>query len=213
MRWLLWVLVFFLLITVGVCIWFYSQIEIYEFFGETISNLGGIRTQTGWLNPISQWVFTGGFILLGIGSFVMLIGYFKNLNYYQGGLKASILLIFALGAFGVAVPYDHPTLSALHLVGTAMFVGGFGVFNFICQLLRFIRKFQPKPQKKLDYYLDLTFVILVFLALAWYLLSGLFDLIHLDNDLVHLIFHLEISQKILLMISCIAAFLLDLDDM
>jgi len=122
------------------------------------------------------------------------------------------------GAVGTAFPADHPdaTFRIYHIAGAALFVSGFGLFNFIAQLLRFIRKHVPKPtegKRKWDYYLDLVFVILVFIAVLWYLLSGLFGFLGISTSWVLTIFNLFISQKILLFVGCIAAFLLDLDDM
>jgi len=134
-------------------------------------------------------------------------------------LKIFFLFVFFFGAVGTAFPADHPdpTFRTYHVIGAALFVTGFGCFNFVAQLIRFIRKHTPIPKKgakKWDFWVDLVFVILVFLAVIWYLLSGLFGWIpDLDLGFLEPVFNLFISQKTLLFVGCIAAFLLDVDDM
>ncbi|MBN2154836.1 MAG: DUF998 domain-containing protein [Candidatus Lokiarchaeota archaeon] len=217
MRWVFWSLVFLLLLTIGLCIAFYP--EPYQFFKQTISSLGEITSwPSGLPNPISQWIFTIGFSLLGIGTLFMMIGYINVKGFYCPSLKVLFLFVFFFGTVGTAFPSDHPnpTFRMYHFIGAALFVTGFGLFNFIAQLLRFIRKHVPKPadkKLKIDYYIDLIFVILVFVAIVWYLLSGLFEMLGIITPWVVLIFNLYVSQKILLIVGCIAAFLLDLDDM
>jgi len=217
LRWLFWILVVFLLLTIGLCIAFYP--EPYQFFKQTISSLGQVKSwPSGLPNPISQWIFTAGFGLLAIGVLFMMVAYTNVKGFYGAGVKVFVLFVFFFGAIGTAFPADHPvsTFVTYHVIGAALFVSGFGFFNFVAQLLRFIRKHVPKPtegKRKWDFYLDLTFVILVFLAVAWYLLSGLFGMIGITNSIILTIFNLFISQKSLLFVGCIAAFLLDLDDM
>jgi hypothetical protein len=213
LRWTLWSLVLLLLITIGLCILLYP--EPYEFFGQTISSLGEVTSKSGLSNATSQWIFTTGFALLAIGVLVMLTWYFKFAGLYMSWLKGLILVMFFVGTIGTAFPADHSKYAFLHIVGCALFVFAFGLYNFVSQLLRFIRKHVPKPKKRIwDFYLDTTFVILVFLAVVWYLLSGLFiDILGKNASWIRAIFHVPISQKVLLIVCCIAAFLLDLDDM
>ncbi|WP_457558371.1 hypothetical protein [Candidatus Harpocratesius sp.] len=64
-----------------------------------------------------------------------------------------------------------------------------------------------------DYYLDLVFVIIVFVLMVWYLISGLLGIINVEKIGWLSIFSTAISQKSLLSASVIAAFLLDKDDM
>jgi hypothetical protein len=219
MRWTFWSLVILLILTVVLCILFYP--EPYQFFKQTISSLGQIKSDPSGLdNSISRWIFTSGFTLIGVGALIMMIFYTHAKVFYGAGLKVFFLFVFFFGAIGTAFPADSPdpTYVIYHLVGAGLFVTGFGFFNFIAQLLRFIRKHVPKPTEgrwKFDFYLDLTFVILVFICIVWYLLSGLFsaNILNITNNFVLTVFNLFISQKSLLFVGCIAAFLLDLDDM
>jgi len=217
MRWVFWTLVLILILTVVLCIAFYP--EPYQFFKQTISSLGQVKSwPSGLENKISAWIFTIGFGVIAAGALFMMVAYTNVKGFYGAGLKVLMLFIFFFGAVGTAFPADHPdsTYRIYHIIGAALFVTGFGLFNFIAQLLRFIRKHVPKPtegKRKFDFYLDLTFVILTFIAVVWYLLSGLFGFLGFTNSLVLTIFNLFISQKILLFVGCIAGFLLDLDDM
>jgi uncharacterized membrane protein len=148
--------------------------------------------------------------------------YVTGTSFYVGTTKIIVLVFFMVGAIGTAVPWNTPNYaSILHFIGAAFFVGGFGIYNFICQLLRYIRKHTPKPtKKKFDFYLDKTFVILVFLVTVWYLVSGLLGLLEQSIlfpefekvGYVALIFQTALSQKMVLFISGIAAFLLDPED-
>lgn len=219
MRWTFWVLVFILIATIGLCIGFYAEPEIYQFWKQTISSLGQVNTwPSGNENKISQWIFTAGFLIIALGTLFMMVAYTNNRGFYGAGWKVIFLFVFFFGAIGTAFPADHPdaTFRMYHVIGAALFVSGFGLFNFVAQLLRFIRKHTPIPKngaKKWDFYADLVFVILVFLSVIWYLLSGLFGWIDVNLGWFEQIFNLFISQKILLFIGCVAAFLLDVDDM
>ena len=216
MRWTFWILVIVLILTIALCIVFYPG--EYLFFQQTISSLGHIFASNEEINTISQWIFTAGFGIIALGTLFMMVAYTNVRGFYAPGWKVFMLFIFFFGAVGTAFPADHPdpTFRIYHVAGAALFVTGFGLFNFIAQLLRFIRKHAKKPtegKRKWDFYIDLTFVILVFLGVLWYLLSGLFGFLELELGWFAIIFNLFISQKILLIIGCIAAFLLDLDDM
>jgi hypothetical protein len=216
MRWTFWVLVFILILTIGLCIGFYPG--EYLFFQQTISSLGLIYARNGELNEISRWIFTTGFELIAAGALFMMVAYTNVRGFYGAGWKVIALFIFFFGAVGTAFPADHPnaTYQAYHLAGAALFVMGFGLFNFISQLLRFIRKHTPIPKKgsrKWDFYVDMIFVILVFICVLWYVLSGLMiNLLHYPGPWFGP-FNTEVSEKILLFVGCAAAFLLDLDDM
>jgi hypothetical protein len=218
MRWTFWMLVMILILTIGLCIGFYPG--KYLFFKQTISSLGHFFASNGDPNTISQKIFTAGFLVLGVGTLFMMIAYTNVRGFYGAGWKVITLFIFFFGAVGTAFPADHldETFRMYHIIGAALFVTGFGLFNFVSQLLRFIRKHTPIPKKgakKWDFYVDLVFVILVFLAIFAYLVSGLIGFLPYPNiaEWIRVNFVLEISQKILLFIGCIAAFLLDVDDM
>ncbi|TFG21420.1 MAG: hypothetical protein EU530_00260 [Promethearchaeota archaeon] len=216
MRSAFWVLVVILVLTICLCILFYP--EPYLFFKQTISSLGHILSTSGYSNKISQWIFTTGFGIIAVGALFMMVAYTNMRGFYGAGWKVLTLFIFFFGAIGTAFPADHPdaTYQTYHIAGAALFVIGFGLFNFVSQLLRFIRKHTPIPKRgvrKRDFYLDMTFVILVFICVLWYVLSGLLiDLLGFSDPWFGP-FNTEVSQKILLFVGCVAAFLLDLDDM
>ena len=198
MRWTFWILVGVLILTIGLCIAFYP--EPYQFFKQTISSLGQVVTwPSGLDNTISRWIFTIGFGIIATGALFMMVAYTNVRGFYGAGWKVFMLFIFFFGAVGIAFPADSPnvTFKIYHVAGAALFVSGFGLFNFIAQLLRFIRKYVPKPsegRRKWDYYLDLVFVILVFIAVLWYLLSGLFGFLTITTPWVLTIFNLFISR-------------------
>jgi hypothetical protein len=224
--WVFWSITILLLLTVVLCIVFYG--EPYRFFKNYISDLGNISTPEvigvpgsgNQPNPLSQWIFTGGFTLIAIGTLIMIGIYIGNKGFYMGWLKVLILFMIFFGALGVAIPADtshdlygsQGVLGWLHIVGAALFVSGFGLYNFVSQLLRYIRKHAEKPidrKRRFDYYFDLSFVVLTFITVAWYLLSGLLVTILGVFNVPYLT---EIAQKALLITASIAAFLMDLDD-
>jgi hypothetical protein len=217
MRWAFWALTLLLVLTIALCWIFY--IGNYTFFGQTISSLGHTTDIVFPFNKntISQWIFTGGFILMAIGAVVMIVGYFTPKTFYGAGFKIFFLFMLVFGAIGTAFPADiGGVIGTIHIIGAGLFVSGFGLFNFSAQSLRYIRKHMIKPtsgRRKFDYYLDLTFVILTFIAVAWYLLSGLFiDILGNPGPWFGPL-NTPFSQKILLIIGVISAFLLDKDDM
>ena len=161
MRWTFWVLVFVLILTIGLCIGFYPG--EYLFFKQTISSLGHFIARNGDPNSISRLIFTIGFCSIAAGTLFMMVAYTNIKGFYGAGWKVITLFIFFFGAIGTAFPADHPneTYQMYHLIGAALFVTGFGLFNFVAQLLRFIRKHTPIPKKgarKFDFWLDLVFL-------------------------------------------------------
>ena len=220
MRWLIWTISFLLIIIVGFCIWQYPI--PYVFFTQTVSDLGAIFSYTysglnpiqNVPNPISRWIFSVGFVLIAIDVLILVILYFKHKNLYLDSIKAIILIFFGIGALGTAIPWDS-SVRFIHTIGTFLFVVGFALYNFVSQLLRYIRKKAIPPKKwwnKLDYIIDFIFVVLVFFVLIWYLIAGLLGLLHVDRIGWLSIFATGFIQKILLIVCIIAGFLLDLDD-
>lgn len=218
MRIYFWVLTGILMLTVLLCILFYP--EEYRFFQQHISSLGQLYSRWSRLpNTISRWIFSIGFVILGVGTLIMMIAYTNNRGFYGAGWKVFTLMIFFFGCILTAFPCDHPdeTFRDWHVIGAVCFVSGFALFNFVAQLLRFVRKHVKTPKegkRKWNFYFDLVFVILVFIAVIWYLVSGLFhDILHISAGAFDKILNLFIAQKMILIFGCIAAFLLDVDDM
>jgi hypothetical protein len=218
MRIFFWVLTSILILTITLCIIFYP--ERYRFFKQHISSLGQLySTWSHYPNTISRWIFSIGFIILGIGTFFMMIAYTNVKGFYGAGWKVFTLVIFFFGCILTAFPCDHPdkTFRDWHVIGAVCFVSGFALYNFMAQMLRFVRRHVRTPKegkRKRDFYFDLIFVILVFVTVAWYLLSGLFhDILHITVGDLDPIFNLYIAQKMILITGCIAAFRLDIDDM
>ncbi|MHA1617753.1 MAG: hypothetical protein ACTSVZ_00615 [Promethearchaeota archaeon] len=55
----------------------------------------------------------------------------------KSNLGFAILSFIMSGGFILlTVPYDHPRLTILHIVGVVMFVGGFATLNFYAQIHR-----------------------------------------------------------------------------
>ena len=107
MRWVFWSLVLLLIAIVGLCILFYP--EPYPFFKQTVSSLGETHSWANNLpNTISQWIFTVGFVLLGIGTLFMMVAYTNVKGFYGAGWKVITLFIFFFGAIGTAFPANHP---------------------------------------------------------------------------------------------------------
>ena len=81
MRIYFWVLTGILMLTIILCIIFYP--EHYRFFQQHISSLGQLYSTWSHLpNTISRWIFTTGFVILGIGVFIMMIAYTNNRGFY-----------------------------------------------------------------------------------------------------------------------------------
>ncbi|TFG21421.1 MAG: hypothetical protein EU530_00265 [Promethearchaeota archaeon] len=149
----------------------------------------------------------------------MMVAYTNVREFYGVAWKVFTLVIFFFGCILTAFPCDHPdkTFRDWHVIGAVCFVTGFALFNFVSQLLRFVRKHVKKPtegKRKWDFYFDMIFVILVFIAVIWYLTSGLFhDILQISAGVFDKILNLFIAQKMILILGVVASFLLDEDDM
>ncbi|NHJ48600.1 MAG: hypothetical protein FK733_12515 [Asgard group archaeon] len=208
-RYLYWLIVPVLTLTIALGIYYYP--EPYKFFQEFLSDLGGqYSTNEGHVNQVSSIIMSVGFGLCGLIALIVFILYFvSDLRYKY--LKGSINLVLAFGACLIAIPHDKGNLLVLHTVGAALFMGGYGIINFILQLLRFVRKRQELPDKKsFDFYLDASVVILVFLIILILLIVFIpSEITH--NPILRLLS--VIFQKLVIIVDCIAILLLDLDDM
>ncbi len=207
-RSLYWILVPFLVLTVGLAIFFYP--EPYQFFKEYLSNLGGqLTVENGYDNQISSILFSVGFGLCAGVTLVISMLFFTS-NFCYKYLKGSLNLVMAFGASLVSIPQDKGNLLVLHTVGAALFVAAFGILNFTLQLLRFIRKRQKIPERKsFDYYLDITMVSVVFIVILMLIVTFIPSEITKNPSLILLSI---IFQKLVLIVDCLAILCLDLDD-
>ncbi|MBD3190817.1 MAG: hypothetical protein GF308_09245 [Candidatus Heimdallarchaeota archaeon] len=209
LRLIYWSIVPILILTIALAWVFYP--EPYEFHEEFISNLGGYTSDQGLTNTISSTIMAVGFGLCALIALILTIIYLIKANLDYNYLKSLLNFILALGAVGVGIPMDHPTVGILHGVGALIFIFGFGILNFVLQTLRFKRKYIPKGFKEFtNYALDLLMVTLVFVIIF---LLAVFYIIHRLID-VYLIDVLTIlSQKAVLIVDFIAIFFLDKEDM
>ncbi|NHK31859.1 MAG: hypothetical protein FK730_10940 [Asgard group archaeon] len=152
-----------------------------------------------------------GFGLCAFLSLINSIVYFIVRDLQYNYLKAILNLVIVFGACFAAIPWDHGNLLILHGLGALFFIVGFGILNFTHQILRFIRKHQEIPDKRrFDYYLDASMVVVVFISILFLIISFILSQI-IDNLALEII--AAANQKIVLIVACIAIFLLDLDDM
>ncbi|MCK5346451.1 MAG: hypothetical protein KAR20_23740, partial [Candidatus Heimdallarchaeota archaeon] len=92
------------------------------------------------------------------------------------------------------------------------FIGSFGIFNGVLQLLRYSHRHRPKKpaeKKTFDFYLDLSLVYLTLLSSIFYLI--ILVLFASFGVVISWMSH-ALAQKIVLIIACLAVFLLDKDD-
>lgn len=208
MRYLYWAIIPILVLTIGLAIAFYP--EPYRFFHEFLSDLGGVLSKKDALiNRTSSIIFSIGFGLCAVIVGTLAILYFINDLRYKY-LKGVLCTLIFIGASLTCVPYDLGNTLILHTLGACIFMGAFGILNFVLQLLRFIQKHQKVPEKrKLDFYLDLSIVIIVFVVVIA-LLSVFIPFAITENTTVE--FLCAIFQKSVIIVDCLALMVLDLDD-
>lgn len=208
-RILFWLIVPILALTLGFAFYFYP--EEYKFVEHYISQLGGqLSFVNSYDNQISSILMSVGFGLCALITIIISILYFIS-NFSFKYLKGSLCLVIAFGASCTAIPEDKGNLLILHTIGATLFILVFGALNFTLQLLRFIKKRQKISKKRsLDYYLDATVVVIVITVIV--VLSVFFVISEVTQNSITRILSI-IFQKIVLIISCLAILLLDLDDM
>lgn len=209
-RIIIWAIVPIVIITLGAAWAFYP--ESYEFVYEFISNFGRFNSYDLSLdNTTSMLIMSIGFGLIGFISLAIAVFYFIRPVLKYNILKGLLYIVLFLGAIGIAVPADHLRLNIMHNIGAILFIFGFGMVNFISQLLRFIRKHNLKSEKKkLDFYLDIVIVSIVFSVM---ILLGIFYLLNQSFGITGQAITAQLWQKILLIVGFIAIFFLDVDDM
>lgn len=197
--------------------------EVYEFWGEPLSRLGGITSTKGSPNDQSSAIFANGlqlisFLCLCLGFayiyWVKVIQSDKNpeSKYHPNYLFAGLSFVMAIGALLLAVPYDHPRDALLHALGTLMFILGFCVFNLVAQLHRRKRKTFIKEEVDRNFTLfELILIILLFGLMVVYIFA--FSLDRINNYEVKFYNYFNSStQKTLIIICLLAIFNLDADD-
>jgi hypothetical protein len=209
LRILVWMLPIILWVMIGFAIWQYP--EEYEFFGETISALGGIQSQLDYPNSNAMLIMIIGFIICSFLTLTISIIYFIRSDLDSHIIKACLSLILTIGALGIAIPHDQEGFWILHGIGAFIFISAFGIFNFIAQVFRFIRRHRPKPiHRTLDWYLDFIMVCLVLLViLLYFLIGGLETFAHIQIPEIPG----PLGQKLVLIVGSIATYFLDIDDM
>ncbi len=210
LRLLVWSISLLMIMTIALAWWQYP--EPYNFFQDTVSSLGGNYSISGFDNSISSMIFSVGICICGGIAFIVAMIYFFNKELFFNIGKAIIALFISVGAIGIAIPRDQGQLLILHGIGAIVFIGSFGIFNGVLQLLRYSHKHRskkPDEKKTLDFYLDLSMVIITGLAIIFYLIIFI----------LHLAFNVgligqghALGQKIVLITSNIAIFFLDKDD-
>ena len=196
-----------MVVTLAFAWWQYP--EPYEFFQEFISNLGGRLSDEGFNNSISSLIMIIGFTTVSLITLAIAIVYFvkrKDLKYWY--VKGPFALLLTIGAAGIAIPKDQPSVHILHGIGAFLFILGFAMFNFAAQLLRF-RKTWPKPKEApFGFARDATMTILVFVAMILFLLFYLLELVANVPE-----FLAELGQKIVLIVDLIAVYFIDIEDL
>ena len=208
-RLMIWTIIPITILTLALAWIFYA--ESYEFVYEFISNLGHITTSDeNNVNTTSMIIMTTGFSLLALVSLIIAIFYFIRPVLQFNKIKGSLYVLIAVGAAGVGVPGDHPTLTIVHQIGAVMFIFGLAIVNFVHQMLRFTRKHDLKFEKKpFNFYFDMLFVVIVFTAMILLGITYILDKTGISSPA----FGAPLWQKIVLLVDLIAVFVLDLDDM
>jgi len=185
--------------------------EKYLFFQEYVSQLGKYLSASSLPNLTSMIIFSAGFCICGAIFLAIAIIYFMKNELENNVLKGIFGLIMAVGAVLTAIPAGLPTWGILHGIGAALFIASFGILNFILQMIRFTRKHRPlKPEKTPAFHRDLAMTIIVFIAL---LIFAIFYSMKVITSSPVLQILAQTSQKLILIVDCIAIFFIDTDDM
>ena len=209
MRWMIWSIYIIMVITIIIAWVFYPQ--FYYFWEQPTSHLGGLRTLNSELDNFpSILIFSTGFVILGIVAIAAGALYFKHVKKFRFAiLKGVLLVIMGIGAIGIAIPHDYTPMIIFHQIGAFMFLSSLAALNAVFQVIHCLAKYGYHCEdKKVDYYVDYTFVILLIGAAVTYYAT----------EVIHYVWPAgwwikpPMMQKILLFTAIIAAGLLDLDD-
>ena len=212
LRLLIWAIA--VIIVVTIVLGWLTYPETYIFLQDTVSSLGGYLSKSGIENTTSALILTIGFSLCSVIAFSISLLYFFNKQLFWHTGKGIIALFIVIGGIGIAIPRDHPQLSVLHGLGALVFIASFGIFNGVLQLLRYTHKHRQKEvnlaeKKTFDFYLDLSLVYLTLLSSLFYMVV---HFLIISFNVVIPWMSTAFAQKIVVIISCFAIFLLDKDD-
>ncbi|MHA1520159.1 MAG: hypothetical protein ACTSRK_08245 [Promethearchaeota archaeon] len=215
--------------------------EPYLFFKETFSRLGGITSSAGTSNDSGRAIFATGFQICSLLTLTLGFAYLywdrviqtsqqselsqstqsdtnENIK-SKSNLGFAILCFIMSGGFLLlTVPYDHPRLTILHIVGVVMFVGGFATLNFYAQIHRraLIGSGNGSETSKANKWgKNVTFVEkfligAIFILGVIYCVAFFLDFTFTGNEILH---YLNASSQKAIVITCIIAiFNLDPDD-
>ncbi len=118
----------------------------------------------------------------------------------------------------LTVPYDHPRLTILHIIGVVMFVGGFAVLNFYAQIHRRAligSESGSETLKANKWGKNVTFVEkfligAIFILGVLYSVAFFLDFTIVGNEILHYLN--ASSQKAIIFTCLLAIFNLDPDD-
>jgi hypothetical protein len=201
------IMAYFMIVTFFLAIAFYP--EQYQFFGEHISNLGGRYSSLGAFNATSMTIMMIGFGICGLFCLIVGILYFVNKDLHLRIPKGILSILLAVGAAGVAIPWDHATLRILHLAGAGIFIGGFAAFNALLQVSSLVKKRKDKTVdiNKLDTIWDIILSAIVIIILL-----GYFTIFALDWLAVGPIYLGPMFQKAVVFAEILALYFIDNQD-
>jgi hypothetical protein len=211
LRIMVWIIPVIIILTIAIA-WIFFYPEKYDIFYESISALGGIYSGDAHLpNPKGVITYNIGFGLCAAYCTTIAIIYFFRKELDSNYIKGSFLLVMGLGAVGIALPHDNSSLSFFHFLGAFTFITAFGIYNFLTQTFRFIRKHRPKKANKdADYYLDFVIVCILLADILFYFVVVILEeLVGIDiPGLNH-----PTGQKVVLLLGTISTYFLDPSDM
>ncbi|MEA2071132.1 MAG: hypothetical protein U9O98_07565 [Asgard group archaeon] len=209
LRLLVWLMISTIIVTISLA-WIFFP-EEYLFFQYFISRLGRIETHSNLSNLTSMIIFITGFSLVATLSLIISVLYYTHPTLEFNFLKGSLTVLLAIGAVGIAIPADHPTLATLHNIGAFFFIFTFGIYNFVAQLLLCVIKHDSKVENQsIDFYIDLVIAIIVFVVFLLYTIIAILDMM---ADIIIPWLTTELTQKIVLIVDCVSVFFLDIPDM
>lgn len=196
---------FVLIVLIGLLIY----PESYSFWREAVSHLGGVYTIDEHIfNPLGAVFFSLGILFLTAQIFNIIRLYRKKVIVYWRKTKLAILWVMGIGGILTAIPHD---VSVLHGIGAIMFLGGYAVYNFVCQLIKSDRdRILEKPISRIfDYTLAIAIIITVFIY-AYYVTVSIMD--GVSNPIHEDLIQENTTQKIFFFETIVSIFLLDEDD-
>lgn len=208
---LIYIILGLFIATITLAIVFYP--DEYLFFRHFISELGPTQTLQFTDNTISQWIFSIGFVTMGLIGLVMSIEYLSKKNRSKLNVSKGITLIaMFLGAIGTIFPYNIPSFSMIHRVGAMVFVLALLLYCIFCQFLRTKRRQEAKEEKK-KLNLDQIFLIFLCILLLAYMVLAILREVLCDSPVNCIYQDLQPPlQKIVAILAMVGILMLDNDD-